>query len=173
MELDSSFYLSQALIIVGYLIFFVSRFQKEKKGILIIDSVSRLCFLAGYFLIRSVNSIEHTLYGIIRNTVGNRIIKKSNVFKITIFIIMLILLCVMYGLSYKDCSTLVFLLSGLINLFAVFFLNEQGIRIGTILAAICNIVAFIIVKSYASIFGEILCGIIGLISFCKENGKNK
>lgn len=66
------------------------------------------------------------------------------------------------------------IISGAINLFAVIFLKEQGIRIETILAALCNIVAFAVLGSYASILGEVSCGIVGIISFWADCiAKNK
>lgn len=64
------YFRSQCFLIIGYSIFFLSRFRSNKKSILITDTLSRLCFIAGYCLLGSVNSIEHTLYGIIRNVVG-------------------------------------------------------------------------------------------------------
>lgn len=162
------FYISQMFIIVGYFIFFISRFRKEKKNILMTDSISRICFVVGYACAHSVNSIEHTLYGIIRNIVGQKLTIKARKIQIIGFVIMLSLLCVMYGISYAGYSTIMFIISGIINLYAAIFMKEQGIRIGTILAAICNIIAFSMIGSYASIAGELLCGTIGAISFVKS-----
>lgn len=161
-------YTSQVFIIIGYLVFFISRFKKNKKSILITDNISRICFIIGYFLFHSVNSIQHTVYGIARNIIGQALLTSKKVYKVLGFGMMLIVLCVMYGISFNGISTLMFILSGLINLFAIIFLKEQGIRLGTVFAAICNIVAFVIIGSYASIIGEILCAIIGIISFVKE-----
>lgn len=162
------FRLSQLFIIIGYVIFFISRFRKDKKNILVTDNISRVLFIIGYSLLHSINSVEHTIYGIIRNIVGWKFVKKSRSVKIIGFIIMTILLCIMYGITFHGFSTIMFIISGLINSFAVIFLKGQGIRMGTTLAAICNIIAFIIVESYASILGEALCGIIGLMSFRKN-----
>ena len=39
---------------------------------------------------------------------------------------------------------------------------------GTALAALCNITAFLMLESYASILEEIICGMIGLMSFRKN-----
>lgn len=163
--------ISQGFIIIGYLIFFISRFRKNKKSILIIDNISRICFISGYFLFNSVNSIQHTVYGIVRNTIGQALIYSKKVYKILSFVIMFIVLCMMYGLSFNGVSTIMFMLSGSINLFATIFAKEQGIRLGTVFAAICNAIAFLIIGSYASIIGETLCGIMGILSFIKENKK--
>ena len=165
------FFISQGFIIVGYLIFFISRFKKNKKSILMVDTISRICSIIGYSLFDSINSIEHIVYGIARNTVGQILISKKKTCKIFSFVAMLIVLCIMYGLSFNGISTIMFMLSGLINLFAVIFAKEQGIRLGTIFAAVCNIIAFIIIGSYASIIGEVMCGFIGILSFLKENNK--
>lgn len=168
-----NFYISEGFIIIGYFIFFISRFRKTKKSILITDTVSRICFIVGYCLINSVNSIQHTVYGIIRNIVGQVLVPTKKIYKILGFIIMLIALCVMYGLSFNSVSTIMFMLSGMINLFMVIFAKEQGIRLGTILASICNITAFLMVGSYASVIGEMLCGIISILSYMRGNKKNE
>lgn len=39
--------------------------------------------------------------------------------------------------------------------------------IGKYSAAICNITAFLLIGSYASIAGEMLCGLIGILSYMK------
>lgn len=166
-------YISQSFIIIGYLIFFISRFRNSKKSILLTDTMSRICFIVGYYLFGSVNSIEHTIYGIIRNAVGSSLIKRSKTYKILSFIIMAIALCIMYGLSFNGVSTIMFMLSGLINLFVAIFTKEQGIRLGTVIASICNITAFLLIGSYVSIIGEALCGITGILSFIKEKRKNE
>lgn len=119
------------------------------------------------------NSIQHTVYGIVRNIIGQVLISNKKVYKHLCFVIMSIVLCIMYGLSFNGVSTIMFLLSGLINLFAIIFAKEQGIRLGTVFAAICNTIAFILIDSYASIIGETLCGILGILSFTKENKKNE
>lgn len=164
----NEFFVSQGFIIIGYFVFFKSRFRQNKKSILMTDNISRCCFIIGYILIHSINSIEHTVYGIIRNLVGQVLIKHKKIHKIIGFTIMLIILCTMYGISFNGISTIMFILSGLINLFTAVFTKEQGIRLGTVFAAICNIIAFLIIGSFASIIGELFCGLMGFISFVKE-----
>lgn len=166
-------YISQVFILIGYLIFFISRFRKTKKLILITDNISRGCFIIGYSLLHSINSVEHTIYGIIRNVTGQALIKQRKICKMIGFTIMLILLCAMYGLSFNGVTTIMFILSGIINLYASVFATAQGIRLGTAFAAICNIVAFLIIGSYASIIGELFCGFMSAISFVKEMKKHE
>lgn len=163
------FYVAQSFILTGYIIFFISRFKKSKTTILITDNISRLCFIVGYIFLHSINSIEHTVYGIIRNFIGAFLTKKNKKSKYIYFVIMSVLLFIMYGTTFNGISTIMFTLSGLINLFAVLFAKEQGIRIGTVCAAVCNVTAFLIIGSYASIIGESLCCIISFISFVKED----
>lgn len=138
---------------------------------LLTDNISRICFITGYILLDSINSIEHTVYGIIRNVIGQVLGLKRKEHKIWGFLILLLFLFIMYGMSFNGASTIMFMISGIINLFAVMFLKEQGIRIGTTLAAVCNITAFLIVGSYASIAGETICGIMGVLSFIKNKEK--
>ena len=164
-------YISQSFIVVGYLVFFLSRFRNNKKSILITDNISRICSIIGYSFFGSINSIEHTVYGIIRNIVGQALTNKNKIYKVFGFVVMLTVLCIMYCLSFNGVSTVMFILSGIINLFAVVFAKAQGLRIGTVAASICNIIAFLMVGSYASIVGEALCGFVGFLSFIKENRK--
>lgn len=162
------FIVSQLFICVGYVLFFISRFRKEKRNILVMDSVSRVCSIVGYACLGSLNGIEHMLYGVGRNIIGQKLNKSSTAVKVLGFLIMLSLLCTMYGLSYEGLSTIMFVISGSVNLFAVMFCNEQGIRVATLLAALLNIQAFSLLGSYASIVGESLCGGIGVLSYLKE-----
>lgn len=167
-------YISQSFIFIGYFIFFVSRFGKNKKSILVTDNISRACFVAGYVFLRSANGIEHTMYGMVRNLVGQFLIEKKKRYKIIGFLIMTVLLCIMYSFSFNGISTIMLILSGLINLFMIIFATEQGIRLGTAFAAICNIISFLIIGSYMSVLGELLCIIVSVVSFVKEckNVKN-
>lgn len=110
-----SMHISQWFIVIGYFIFFISRFRKNKKSILMTDSLSRICFIVGYYLFDSTNSIEHTVYGIVRNTIGQALIPRKKVYKVLGFAIMLIVLCIMYGFSFNGVSTIMFMLSGFIN----------------------------------------------------------
>ena len=164
--------LSQCFILIGYCIFFISRFKKNKDSILLADSFSRGGFLIGYALLGSVNGIEHTFYGIVRNIVGELLVGTKNV-----FLVMLLLLIVMYGESFDGITTIALIMSGIINLYCIVFLDVQGIRLGTVFASICNIVAFIMIGSYVSVIGEVLCGVVGIVSFVRgikeKRSKNK
>ena len=56
----------------------------------------------------------------------------------------------------RSYSMIMFIISGIINLYTAIFMKEQGIRIGTILTTICNIITFSMIGCYASIAGEVL-----------------
>jgi hypothetical protein len=87
--------------------------------------------------------------------------------KILTYVVMLMILFVMYGVSFNGLSTIMFILSAIINLTTVIFLDEQKIRLGTLLAAVCNVTAFAMIGSYVSIVGEAACGVFGLCSYLK------
>lgn len=165
-------YMSQSIILLGYLMFFISRFRKNKKSILMVDVLSRICFIMGYWLIGSINSIEHTIYAIVRNIIGSLLIAEKKSYKILGFGVMLLILFIMYGLSFNGISTVMFVLSGIINLYAIIFTKEQGIRLGTIFASFCNIIAFSLIGNVISVIGELLCGIIGFISYLQWHSYN-
>lgn len=84
---------------------------------------------------------------------------------------MLMILILMQCVTYAGITTIMFIVSGIINLIVTIFGDAQLIRFGTFLASICNIIAFIIIGSYASVLGESLCGIIGIWSFKLHKNK--
>lgn len=157
------------LICAGYFIFICSRFLKTKDRMLLFDNISRITFVAGYITGGHINGLEHTIFGIVRNKTY-RLVKKDKAKKIA-FIILLTAVLIMYGLSFSDISTVFFIISNTINLTAIAFGKEQTIRLGTILAAVCNILAFGLVNNIAALTGEIVILIMTLISFIKNKGE--
>lgn len=154
------------LICAGYFIFICSRFLKTKDRILLFDNISRITFVVGYITGGHINGLEHTIFGIIRNK-AYRLIKKDKAKKIA-FVILLIAVLIMYGLSFSGISTVFFIISNTINLAAIAFGKEQTIRLGTILAAVCNISAFGLVNNIAALIGESIILIMTLISLIKN-----
>ena len=45
------------------------------------DTISRICSIIGYCLFGSINSIEHTVYGIVRNITGQALIKSNKIYQ--------------------------------------------------------------------------------------------
>ena len=165
--------ISQGFILVGYCIFIFSRVCKNKDKILLTDNISRATLLIGYILFGSINGIENAVYSILRNIIGKMLEQKSKTFQMIEFVVMSILLIVMYSLSFDGVPTVMFILFGLINLFAVVFLNAQGIRLGTVLATICAMIAYLLIGSYASVAGEVLCGFVATASYLKGRKRDR
>ena len=164
------YFVGQCFIFVAYFVFLVSRLKNNKGSLLLTDTLSRIFSLFGYMLLHSLNSIEHTIFGILRNFIGGRLSSKKFQSKIVIFLFLLLLLLGMYSMSFHGVSTVLFMLSGVINLVAVIFFDVTGIRVGTFLAALCNIFAFSRIHSYASIIGETLCALLCLVNLIRKEG---
>lgn len=161
-------YIGSVIVAIAYLIFFYSRFRKTKKQIIITDSVSRVTYITGYALMKSINSIEHITFGLVRNLVSQYLIDKSKKTKYIATSILLTILITMYALSFNGLSTIIFIVSALVNLYATMFTKAQGIRIGSMTASLLNALAFLVIGNYVSIIGELLCFLMSLISFIKE-----
>lgn len=159
--------ISQILISIGYVMYIVSRFINSKNKMLLIDNISRIVDVIGYFCLGNINGIEHTLFGIVRNEAYRHI--KRNIAKLVCFVIFLIVIFCMYGIAFNGISTILFIISNIINLIGTAFGREQGVRLGTIGACLCNIPAFLFLCNYAGMIGEIVCLIMTIVALYKNH----
>ena len=84
------FILGQVFTFISYLIFWISRFLKNKKYILLWDNISRLFAIIAFLFLGTYDGIKNTIYVIARNILGDISDNKSKKYKVNIFIIMLI-----------------------------------------------------------------------------------
>lgn len=71
------FIIGQILTLISYLIFWISRFFKKKKEILIGDNISRVFAIVAFLFLGTFDGIKNTLYVILRNILGDIVDKKN------------------------------------------------------------------------------------------------
>ena len=156
----------QILIGIGYAVYIISRFLKTKKNMLLWDNLSRVTDVVGYILFGNINGIEHTIFGIVRNEAYRHITQK--VIKHIAFVILLAVIGIMYGFAFEGISTVFFIVGNVSLLVSTAYGNEQGVRLGTIGACICNIPAFLLITNYTGLVGEAICLVMTIIAYFKD-----
>lgn len=162
-SIDITQLIGQIFIGVGYAIFIISRFLKKKSSMLLWDNISRVTDILGYILFGNVNSLEHTVFGIVRNEAYRRI--KTPKVRNLVYIGLLIVIGIMYGIAFSGISTVLLIVSNVINLTGTAYGDEQGVRLGTICAGVCNITAFVLIANYAGSIGEGICLVMTLFAY--------
>ena len=165
--------LGQVLTFISYLIFWLSRFKKEKKNILLYDCFSRIFAILAFFFLKSYAGIKNTLYVIVENIIGRKIINKPKKYKIIVFLIMVIILLLLYIFELNRYDVLCLIICSLISLYGVLLLSPQGIRIAGIIASLFYILFLILIHNYIGVVCEIICIIITLCSFIKYYKEDK
>ena len=64
------FIIGQFLTSISYGIFWISRFLKKKKDILLLDNISRIFAIIAFVFLGTYDGIKNTLYVILRNFLG-------------------------------------------------------------------------------------------------------
>ena len=161
------FIIGQILTLISYLIFWISRFFKKKKEILIGDNISRVFAIVAFLFLGTFDGIKNTLYVILRNILGDIGDKKNKKYKILTFLIMLCILLIMYSFNYNGISTICVAICGIFNLYGTIMCNEQGIRFFGMIGSFFYMLFLFLTLNYVGTICEIICFIVMLISFFK------
>ena len=161
------FLLGQVLTLISYLIFWISRFFKKKKDILLFDNISRFVAILAFIFLKTYDGIKNTFYVILRNIVGQIVNKKSKNSKTISFFIMLILLIVMYTFNFQGISTICIAICGILNLYGIIMCNEQGIRIFGMIGSLFYTGFMIFTGNIAGTICEVICFFVMLTSYIK------
>lgn len=161
------FIIGQILTLISYLIFWISRFFKKKKEILIGDNISRVFAIVAFLFLGTFDGIKNTLYVILRNILGDIVDKKNKKYKILTFLIMLCILLIMYSFNYNGISTICVAICGIFNLYGTIMCNEQGIRFLGMIGSFFYMLFLFLTLNYVGTICEIICFIVMLISFFK------
>lgn len=161
------FIIGQILTLISYLIFWISRFFKKKKEILIGDNISRVFAIVAFLFLGTFDGIKNTLYVILRNILGDIVDKKNKKYKILTFLIMLCILLIMYSFNYNGISTICVAICGIFNLYGTIMCNEQGIRFFGMIGSFFYMLFLFLTLNYVGTICEIICFIVMLISFFK------
>lgn len=157
----------QILTFVSYFIYWLSRFRKTKRSILLVDNLSRLFTIASFICLGSLNGIQNTIYSGVRNIVGQRVTEKS---KYKAFVIMLIISILIYALSFNGWSTVIIFACALCNLYGVILCDEQGIRKWGIVGGFIYIGFQFLIANYIGCICEFIGIIVTYISYKKNCG---
>lgn len=161
------FIIGQILTLISYLIFWISRFFKEKKEILIGDNISRIFAIVAFLFLGTYDGIKNTLYVIIRNILGDIVDKKDKKYKIITLTIMLIILLIMYSFNFNGISTICVAVCGIFNLYGTIMCDEQGIRIFGMLGSAFYTAFMFFTFNIIGIICELICFIVMLSSYFK------
>ena len=159
--------IGQILTFLSYIVFWVSRFKKEKKNMLLYDSISRLFAATAFIILKTYAGVKNIVYVLVRNTVGNRVKNKSLKTKLLSFFILLIILFLMYIFDYKDVSIICIAMCGIVNLYGVIMCNEQGMRLCGMVGSIFYTVFMFTSGNTIGGICEIICFIVILLSYVK------
>lgn len=165
------FIIGQILTLISYLVFWVSRFFKKKKEILIGDNISRVFAIVAFLFLGTYDGIKNTLYVILRNILGDAVDKKNKKYKIIIFLIMLFILIIMYSFNFNGISTICVAICGIFNLYGTIMSNEQGIRRFGMIGSIFYASFLFFTLNYIGTICEVICFIVMLISYLKYRNK--
>lgn len=163
--------LGQIFTLISYLIFWMSRFFKNKKEILFGDNISRIFAIVAFLFLGTYDGIKNTVYVIVRNILGDILNNKNKNYKRITFIVLLIILLIMYSYNFNGISTICIAICGIFNLYGVIMCKEQGIRIfGMIGSAFYTAFMFFTFNIIGTIC-EFICFIVMLISYLKYKNK--
>ena len=168
----STFYIiGQILTFISYLIFWISRFKKNKNNILLLDNISRIVAIISFIFLGTYDGIKNTLYVILRNILGQVTDKRIKKYKIITFIVMLLLLIFLYTLDYHGISTICIALCGAFNLYGVIMSNEQGIRFFGMIGSLFYTLFMIFKINIIGVICEIICFFVMFASYIKYKDK--
>ena len=162
--------LGNILTAISYIIFWTSRFCKNKKKILIVDNISRLITILSFLCLKNLNGIQNTFFVLIRNELGHRVKNKK---KYIAFFIMLAILFFMYYLSFEFPSTIFIAVCGITNLIGVILCETKWLRIWGMIGSIPYILFQLSIKNYAGTICEFITLIIMLYTFFTIEIKRK
>ena len=157
--------LGQILTFLSYLIFWLSRFLKSKKGMLLCDNISRVFAILGFIFLGTIDGIKNTLFVVVRNCVSSRVVNESRIIKLRYFGIMLGVLFLMYILDFNGISTICVAVCGIFNLYGTVVCNEQGMRLCGLAGSGFYAIFLFTTKNYVGFICELICGIVLTTSF--------
>lgn len=166
------FIIGQLMTLISYLIFWISRFIKNKNNILLWDNISRIFAIISFAFLGTYDGIKNTLYVILRNILGQITNKKRKKYKILAFIIMLIILILMYSFNFNNISTICIAICGILNLYGVIMCNEQGIRLFGMLGSVFYALFMFLTGNIIGFICEVICFIVMLFSYKKYKDIN-
>lgn len=159
--------IGQILTLLSYIVFWVSRYMKSKNNMLLYDNISRGFAILAFLCLSTYDGVKNTLFVLVRNTIGQKIIDKSKKVKIIVYVVMSICLCILYISSINKLATICVFICGLFNLYGVIMCDEQGVRLYGFIGG-CFYASFLFfTKNYTGFICELICLIVLVTSYLK------
>ena len=171
--ISTFFIIGQILTFISYLIFWISRFIKIKKNILLWDNISRIVAIISFIFLGTYDGVKNTIYVISRNILGQVTDKKTKKIKLITFVLMLVLLIFIYALDFHGISTAFIALSGIVNLYGVIMCKEQGLRIFGMMGSVFYTLFMAFTGNITGVVCEIICFFVILSSYIKYKNKKR
>ena len=171
-EMISTFFIiGQILTFISYLIFWISRFIKDKHKILLFDNVSRIVAILAFIFLGTYDGIKNTIYVILRNILGQFTNEKKKKYKLITLFVMLTILVLIYCFDFHGISTIFIALSGIFNLYGVIMCDEQGIRFFGMLGSFFYMGFMLFTGNIVGFICEIICFFVIFASYMKYRNK--
>lgn len=165
--------LGMNLTVISYVIFWISRFCKNKKNMLLFDNISRILAILSFLILHTLDGVKNTIFVIIRNFFGQYLENKKFIYKFIVFCFLLITMFVMFLFDFSGISTIFIIICAFFNLFGVIFLDAQGVRLFGIIGSVFYNAFLFCTKNYAGSLCETICMFVMLISLLKYRKLNQ
>lgn len=158
--------------IINYVLYCSSRFCKEKKNMLVLDILAKICTILSFVFLNSMTGavvmfISIILLLIARYKETNSIKTNISIFLFSIFVIFYIVNMV---ITFNGIPSVLITITALITLFSIWWLSPQNMRKVGAFNSVLYLCYQISIKNWAGLL-EILVILSNLISFIKYNKK--
>lgn len=168
------FITGQILVVLGYIVYYASRYCKEKKKMLLVETCSKSINVLSFVCMGNASGMMSNFITMIRGIVIY--LKEKRDRKFSGAFILLLSACIVSGiLTYKNIFSLFAYIAAVITTTSAWFGNPQQIRKWGILAGTCYLIFQIsIFNITGAIFeaGTILAALSSYIVYQMEFSKN-
>lgn len=163
--------IGQLLTAISYIIYWVSRYFKTKKSMLVADNISRVVAIIAFICLDCINAIQSTIICIIRNYLGTKVIKSSKVIKLITCLGLLLVSGVLFIISFRGIETILVAICSSVNIYGVIMLKEQNMRLASLCGSGFYASYLFVTGNYTGFICEIVTAFVVLTSWIKYNRK--
>ncbi len=173
------FYISNTVIgyiftVLSYLVFFISRFCKEKKNLLFLDILSKVLIMISLFFLNSITGMFIMGFLIIILILAK--IKETHQFNKYLTISLFIFFCIVYLinmiLTFEGILSILVTIVAYIVLISIWWCNPQQIRLLGLVDCIFYLFYQLSIRNYAGLL-EIFSIISNILSYVKYRKNQK
>ena len=168
--MDTKFFITQFIGLIGYSTLGFSYFKKEKKDILLIQIFAYIMFILHYQFLGAITGSVCNLLGLIAFLIIYLFdMYKKN--KKVLIAILLPILIVISVITFENIYSIFPMIASIVVIISFLTDNEDLIRRIGIIAAICWLIYAIVYKSYVAIAFEVITLIVVVIAYFKRRKK--